>query len=385
MALSENKEKKTLLEMNASWPLLIVYLGYLIGIYFLVQSLTNGNLPAAANAYGFSFGTLFIGLILTLLVYNAGKIAFAALAGYRINYLKVLGFVGERRGGKLKFRFDVLALLDLALSFSPKDDDIEKNPSLIFLGGAVFEVVLLVVAFLIFFLTGKEEGTMSFAISRGALAAALYGFIIPLYELVPFRQDYPNDMFNLIVTRKKEDKRAYNIVKVNERREFDGENFLVEEFDDSHSYYRSEVLCYRYLDELYRNELEKAVKTLSEIKRLSVALPEDRKYFPSKENAYFCFLTGDVRKADQIFFEMKKDFRKQITSPSLLEDYRIALFVTKDKESMDNLFKDYRKLLSQLKETERVAKEKALFRQVYEGIKKTMPDQYLPPLEESAN
>ena len=144
MALSENKEKKTLLEMNASWPLLIVYLGYLVGIYFLVQSLTNGNLPAAANAYGFSFGTLFIGLILTLLVYNAGKIAFAALAGYRINYLKVLGFVGERRGGKLKFRFDVLALLDLALSFSPKDDDIKKNPSLIFLGGAVFEVVLLV-------------------------------------------------------------------------------------------------------------------------------------------------------------------------------------------------------------------------------------------------
>lgn len=378
MAL-ENKEKKTLLEMNASWPLLLVYLGYMVGIYFLTN---NVLMPENSNGLGFMAGALILGLLVTFLVYNGAKILFAHLAGYRISRLKLFGLIWEKKNGKLKFRFDILSILDASLSFFPKDDDVEKNPRLGFIGGFVGEIVILVLAFLLYFLVPVDDKSMLRAVANGALSAALFGFLIPLYELVPFRQDYPNDMFNLIVTSKKEDRLAYNIVKINERREFDGEDFLVREFSDYHSFYRSEVLCYVYLNQLYQNQLEEAVKTLSKLKSLSVALPDDRKYFAAKENAYLCFLTGDVRKADQIFFEMKKDYRKQVTSPSLLEDFRIALFVTKDKESMDNLFKDYKKILADMKDTARVQKEKALFRQVYDGIKKTMPDQYLPPLSE---
>lgn len=382
MALNNENEKKTLLEMNASWPLLIVYLGYMVGIYFLTTGvLIDEQFPKWESDFGFVASVLILGLLVTFLVYNGFKILFNHLSGYRICRLKLFGLIWEKKNGKLKFRFDILSILDASLSFYPKDDDVTKSPHAGFLGGFVGELLLLLISFLLFFLV-KTENAMTHVVVNGTLAAVLLGFLIPLYELVPFRQDYPNDMFNLIVTHKKEDQIAYNIVKINERRELDGEDFLLQEFDDYHSYYRSEILCYLYLSQLYQSKLEEAVKTLSQIKSLSVALPDDRKYFAAKENAYLCFLTGDVRKADQIFFEMKKDYRKQITSPTLLEDFRIALFVTKDKESMDNLFKDYKKVLADMKDSERVQKEKALFRQVYDGIKKTAPDQYLPPLSE---
>ena len=376
---NSGQAKKTLLDMNASWPLLVVYLGYLIGMYFLQQSLLS-NLSGTANAYAYVFLTLIIGLALTFLVYNAGKILFARIAGYQVSYVKCFGLIGEKFEGKLKFRFDVLSLLDVGLSFAPVDDKLDRNPLLTFLGGFTFEIVLLAVGFGLFFGLGQTS-----LIGSAALTALLYGFIIPLYELMPFRQDYANDMYNILMTAKPDDRKAYNIVKINELREFAGDDFLVPDFSDYDSYYKVQTLPYLFLSQLYANELEKAVGTLSTIKYLDKDMPDDKKYFADKENVYLRFLTGDLDGANRIFLNVKSDYRKQIRTPYYLADYRVALivcaFIARDKELLDSLFKDYRKLTKRLPSSPRVEKEKALFAQVYETIKKNDPNQYLPKLD----
>lgn len=371
--------KKTLLDMNASWPLLVVYLGYLIGMYFVQQSFIP-KLQGEINTYAYVFLTLIIGLVITFIVYNAGKILFARLAGYQVSYVKCLGIIGEKMEGKLKFRFDILAILDVGLSFAPVDDKLDRKPLLTFLGGFAFEIILLAIGFGLFFGLGQTS-----VIGTAALTAVLYGFIIPFYELMPFRQDYANDMYNIIMTSKEEDRKAYNIVKINELREFAGDDFLVPDFNDYDSYYKVQTLPYLFLNQLYANELEKAVETLSKIKYLDKDMPDDKKYFADKENVYLRFLTGDLDGANRIFLNVKSDYRKQIRTPYYLADYRVALivcaFIARDKELLDELFKDYRKLMKRLPSSPRVEKEKALFAQVYETIQKNDPNQYLPKLD----
>lgn len=378
---NSNQAKKTLLDLNASWPLLIVYLLYIVGIYFAQRS-TFGDLPSGTSQVAYVLVAAIVGLLVTFAVYNLGKILFAKLSGYKIRSLTCFGVVAERRSEKLKFRFDFLALLDVRLSFCPVDDDLKKNPTLTFIGGYIAELLVVAVALVLYFLFGFKHSGSTMLLGNGALFGMLYGFIIVFYELMPFRQDYPNDMFNIIVTRKEEDRQAFNLVMVNQRRELTGEDFLVPSFEDYRTFYRSAALTYVYLDQLYRNDLENALQTLNQLQYLFPVLPTDFKYFGYKEKAYLLFLTGNVAGADQTFFEIGKDFRKPVTAPTLLENFRIALFLNKDKESLDSLFKDYKKVLSRLQDSNRVRKEKALFRQVYDGVRKVAPDQYLPPLED---
>ena len=376
---STNQAKKTLLDMNASWPLLIVYLAYLVGIYFAQQSFAS-KLTGTFNSFAYVFLSLILGIIITFLVYNGCKILFARLAGYQVSYIKCLGIVGEKREGKLQFHFDILSILDVGLSFAPVDTKLNRKPLLTFVGGFVGEIVLLAIGLILFFLVGTTT-----VVGTAALCAVLYGFIIPLYEVMPFRQDYANDMYNIIMTRKAEDRQAYNIVRINELREFSGDDFIVPDFADYDSFYKVQTLPYLFLSQLYNNELEKAVETLAKMKYLDKDMPDDKKYFVEKENVYLRFLTGDLDGANRIFLNIKSDHRKQIRSPYYLSDYRVALiacaYIARDKELLDNIFKDYNKLIKKLPSSPRVEKEKTLFRQVYETIKKNDPNQYLPPLD----
>ena len=96
MATENTGAKKRLLDMNASWPLMIVYLGYLIGAYF-ISRLSNFS-SNDVNSYGYVFATVIIGLIVTALIYNLGKLLFAKIAGYEVITFKCLGLIGERKG-----------------------------------------------------------------------------------------------------------------------------------------------------------------------------------------------------------------------------------------------------------------------------------------------
>lgn len=390
MATENTGAKKRLLDMNASWPLMIVYLGYLIGAYF-ISRLSNFS-SNDVNSYGYVFATVIIGLIVTALIYNLGKLLFAKIAGYEVITFKCLGLIGERKKKvgdkyKLAFRYDIISFFDVQLSFAPKDDNVSKKPTLIFVGGFVFEIFFAIICILLFVFFGLGEGhpISEALIGWGALSAFLYGFIIILYELIPFRQDYPNDVYNLIKTHKEEDVKAYNILKINEKREYTGEDFIIPDFEDYDSFYKAQTLQYLYLSQLYADDYDKATKTLAKIKYFDKYLLDYQKHFAPSENIYLRYLVGDTAGADRIFCSLKSDDRKMTKSVDNFADLRIALLVNaavaKNKESLEETVNEYKKLSKSLIQSERIKKEEALFKQVYDGLKKSDNSLELPSLD----
>lgn len=383
-----NTEKKSYLDFNASWPLMILYIVYLGGMIFLQRAIFDTNFGSSNyNYFVFIFLSILIGLIVSALLYNLGKILFAKIAGYEIVYAKCFGLTIDKSKGKAKFSYHILEIADLELKFAPKDDDIEKNPKLIFLGGFCFELLFIALCLLLFFLLSSgSSNSMGSFIGYMSLFAMIYGLIVLIYEAVPFRQDTPTDMFNLLVLKNKEEIKAYNVFNVNRRRELNGKDFLVVPFDSYTSYYKAHNLYFLYLDKLYSNDLQEAVNILDTMKLNKKRLDEGERYITSSESLYLRYLIDDIDGADKLYLQMKSDEKHSVTKPTELADFRTSLLVlgyisgdkTSTLEGINEVTKKFKLKTEGLEESKRVKKEKALFEQAYKSLKTHKPELNLP-------
>ena len=75
------EDKKKFLDINFSWPMLIVVAGGIFGFGFAMQSGTT---------YGAGFAILYIiiALIAAIILYNIGKMIFASLSGYKVGRIE---------------------------------------------------------------------------------------------------------------------------------------------------------------------------------------------------------------------------------------------------------------------------------------------------------
>lgn len=377
---SKECPRTSILDFNFSWVLMIVYLGYLLGIWFAQQE-SQEFIPANFSGIPYFLTAALGGVILTFALYNAGKILFARIAGYQISSMKLLGFIFERNAsGKLAFRYDILSFFEAGLQFAPINDDIKKKPTLIFVGGFITEAVIIALTLLFFFLYFNQVKTTGAAVGWTALFFMLYGFLTPLYEVLPFRQDTPTDMFNLLVVHSEEDIIAYNVVMINKKRELTGEDFMTYEFESYESFYKSRVLYANYLNHLYASRLEKAFSVVEQMKYFNKFYNDYDRYIPYEETIYLRYLIDDENGADQCYLSMKKDDKKLVTSPSLLSDYRTALlvsgFISLEKERVLDVCKSFDTLYATFGEnpSKRVLKEKEFFESAYKKIQKAKPD-----------
>ncbi len=385
MEAKKTKEcpRNSVLDYNLSWGLMLVYLGYLLGIWFAQQT-SKDYIPSGYSGAPYFLVSIILGVVLTFLVYNLGKILFAKVAGYRVAYMKILGFLIDKSEGKAKVRYDILSFFDLSLQFTPKDDDVNKNPKLIFLGGFIAEFVLIVISLILFFVLGLNQvKTTQSAIGWTALFMMSYGFLTPLYEILPFRQDFPTDMFNLLVTSKPEDKIAFNVCMINKKNEHAGLDYVSHEFEDYNSFYRARVLHANYLDHLYSSRLEKAFTTIDTMRYYNKFFNDADRYVPYGEIIYLHFSIDDDKGADSTFLSMKKDDKKIVAMPELISDYRTALliaaFIASDSEKVKDIVNRFNQLMKSYegKESKRLSKEKEFFAASLEKIKKNKPELHL--------
>ncbi len=375
------KTNKTLLQRNASWPLLVVYLAFLIGIFYTHQAVYS-FVGLTINSTAYLLVTIIIGIIASVLFYNLGKLIFAKVNNYQIIYFTFLGIIVER-GAVKKTHYDITRFFDIAMQFAPADDNTEKNPRPIFLGGLAGFALFAIIA-LVLFLLFQSGTTFEKAIAWASLFALIYGFVIVLYEFLPFKQDAATDIYNLIMTRSKEDRVAFNIMQINAKREFSGEEYIYPEFTSYESYYKAQTLYYHYLDLLYKNELEEAVKTLTLMASLENYLPDDQKYLHTAESVYLRYLIKDDAGAESLYRTLKSDDRKYVRQPIMLSGYRTALLVlgkiSGDAEAVNELIKDYKKTIADLECSGRVESENKLFTQAYGFLLDTKPELNLAPL-----
>ncbi len=384
----EEKKKKecprnSILDYNLSWGLMLVYLGYLLGIWFAQQA-SKEYIPGGYSGVPYFLTSIILGVVFTFLVYNLGKIIFAKIAGYYVSYVKILGFLIDKSNGKTKIKYDILSFFDLSLQFAPKDDDVKKNPKLIFLGGFIAEFVLVVLAIVLFFvLSFNQVKTGKSAVGWTALFIMSYGFLTPLYEILPFRQDYPTDMFNLLVTSKEEDKIAFNVYSINRKNEHSGQDYLPYEFENYDSFYKCRVLHANYLDHLYASRLEKAFNVLEEMRYYNKYLNDSDRYVPYGEMIYLHFFINDDKGADSTYLSMKKDDKKIVTTPEILSDYRTAVLIagliSSDMEKVKEISTKFDNAVKEFSDTpsKRVSKEIELFHSAIDKIKTSKPNAQL--------
>lgn len=380
---SKECPKNSILDYNLSWGLMLVYLGYLLGIWFAQQT-TKDYVISRFSGAPYFLVSIICGVVVTFLVYNLGKLIAAKLSGYEVIYVKMLGFIFDKSSGKTKVRYDILSFFDISMQFAPKNDDINKKPTMIFFGGLIAEFVLIAVCLAIFFVFGisGRKDTMS-TLAWTMLFGMSYGFLTPLYEILPFRQDVPTDVFNMLVTRKPEDKIAFNVVQINKRRELNNEDYLVYEMEDYESFYRSRVLYGNYLDNLYASRLEKAFTVLEKMRYYSKYYNDLDRHIPAGETIYLRYLIDDDNGADQQYLALKKDDKRSVVAPERLSEYRTALLVAGliagDSEKVKELRNKFNKLVESDNEpSKRVKKEKEFFDKAYEKVRTKRPEFNLP-------
>lgn len=368
--------KSSYLDFNTSWIMMIIYIVYLGGMIFLQRFFHESkdfDLYNEINYYAFIFSSFFGGLILSLLMFNCGRMVGAKIAGYNIVYTKFLGFT-IYHFGKRKTKYNILETFSMEMKFTPNDDDLKKNYLPVILGGWIAEGVFALLCLIIFFVFLQSLQPLAFI----ALFAMIYGLIILLYEVLPFRQDNPTDMFNLMVMKTQEDKDAFNLVCINRKRELTGEDFLVPEFTEFQSYYQAKALYYRYLNHLYKEEMQEAVDDLVLLQKMRKKFDDSDRYLTSAESMYLHYIKDDITGADKLYLTLKSEERSLITKPDLLADYRTALlvlgYISADKEQIRKIIEGYKALIATLDESERVKKEKELFENAYAVLRTKKPD-----------
>lgn len=84
-------------------------------------------------------------------------------------------------------------------NFAPKDRKVDANPSGMLWGGMGGIIVMVALLFALYFVIPNSVLWLKW----GFLFCGIHAIETLIYQLFPFRQDYPNDMFVFIKTRKK--------------------------------------------------------------------------------------------------------------------------------------------------------------------------------------
>lgn len=383
----DNEVKSThnrkIIDYNSSWVTMVIYLAYLIIIFFVQKNVFEKNANLLKNQYSFYFVSLLIGLISIFVIRNVMKIIFAYIAGYKLLYINFLGLAIQFNDEKIKFsvKINFDTFLAVSMRFVSKDEKLDRNPVLLFIGGFIGDIVFILVCLLVYFLNKPQNVTV---MSLYTLFTLLYGLIVTIYELVPLRQDEANDMYNLIRTHKKDDRLAFNLYYVNLKREQEGKDPLNHNFDDYYSFYKSQILYFNYLCEIYDNNLEEALKYVRKMSQAIAYIPDNDKYLATLELIYLRFLVDDEKEADRLYLNLKSENKSACIRPYRLASYKTSLllnaFVTKDNDKVKNCIDGYKKLSRSLDErdSKRVTVENKLFMDCYNKVKEKRPELNLP-------
>ncbi|HBR86027.1 MAG TPA: hypothetical protein DEA32_02450, partial [Firmicutes bacterium] len=229
-----------LAKKNWSWPSFIVVLGYIIGV--AVGSMQKYSVGGdTGTRILFLIAIFFLGSLGGVLVYNLGKWIGARISGYQLSYICISGLCWDRSRADKRVYFDGSQFLELHSRFTPKDENIDRDPAvMLILGYVVWAILFVVVLSLGLTVVSTSNSGLKWGMVFGSALSASY----VLYQICPFRQDYPSDMFAFISTREKENREAFNIYYYNRGREFSDVEMLVPNFSSFDSYWKAKTLIY---------------------------------------------------------------------------------------------------------------------------------------------
>lgn len=321
-------------DKNWSNVVFLLIIGYLIGmaIYLVFGHSFGKNLDQGVRV-GYLLLPIIIGNLLAGIGWLLGKIIFASCSGYELSFLTLSGFCYEKhrevkdsKGKVHHFYFNPSYLLELHAYFAPKNRNVDANPTMMLIGGYVGWAIVFGV--LLGLGLGLNPATAGNVIVYGSFFSAIHAVEMLIYQILPFRQDYPNDAYTLRTTRKAEDRRAFNVYSIDYAYEFADQDIISPDFEnDSHSYWKARTLIYKYISTLYKGDLEGCFKILTEAHLSSQLFTPEEKAYIAGERLFILLLLNDRAGADMLFTGLKKDVKSIVLKPYRLSTYRNSLLV----------------------------------------------------------
>lgn len=198
---------------------LIVYLlifGFAIIFGFTVLRDFASNCGLSTGVFfGYIIGAIATGVIFNSLLFELGHMLGAKVGRYEILSVNVLGFMFYRKDKKLKFKFSNFEGLTGETRIKPKENvKKEPNPTPYLLFGTLFfliEVIAVLIAFVALnqIVKGNKESTLAH-LAYFFLVVGVIGFMILIYNIMPFRVDTVTDGYRLVLVSNPKNKEAFN-------------------------------------------------------------------------------------------------------------------------------------------------------------------------------
>lgn len=370
--------KRTFLDFNFSWIMLLIDMAVIIGVGTLnIKSIGDTAFGASVNSTVYILLTVVVSALVGLLSYVGGKIIGGLLGGFRILEIDILGFscyfpgTSERKN---YCTFKLANFLDMHLIMVPRDD--KKPNHFFYLLGGMFGYLLVAAIFLV----------LAFTVFRNiewlyitVLYGMVYAFLIPFYQLFPCRLDYPNDCFLLIKTRRREDREAYYTELRNATHALRHDDFESLTFDSYDTYFKSHMLYYVYLDKLYKDDIDGAVETITDLQRYRIYYPTELHIKSLIEKLYLLLLSDSFEDADRVYSDLNREEQKALSNNVYLTQFRasvlIEAFIKNSQEDTQKTIREFEKYLEgNSVRSDRLVKEVAMFQMAVEKIKAVKPE-----------
>lgn len=369
-------EKKTrgYFDVNLSWPMLIVVAGGIFGLgYALMVSLSYATwLKLLIVA-----GSLLAGVIL----YNLGKILGAVLSGYEIYRFECLGFQALKgRGTSYSFS----NFLEFHTNYAPKNNNVRAKGTLMYLSGSLLTLVGFAIVLVLSFVLPDIGRNLRYSMMYGSILM----LVIVFYELFPGRLDLPNDMYQLIVTNKEEDRIAYNEYLLAKKADFCSTPYQAEvPFDKvENSYTKPLTLLSRLHNEVYKGQYDAAKKTIDYADENSSPLFDTDKCEIMYEELYLMLSHGQKTEAEQMMVLLDKrvkntaDFHPSISAKRT--DIAIAGLLNNAEDELQEALAAFKKECARCGKNERTLLDVKFVQQVLYKVRQVHPDWKAAPLNE---
>lgn len=367
-------------DKNWSWPAFITTMLYLVVIAILLTQAINSAVPDQGRRLGIMFGSFLCGALGGVLIYNLGHHLFALSSGYHLYSLCLSGLI-YRRNAKKKWHWDLSQAIELHSAYAPKNDNIDANPLMMSIGGFILWGIVFVALIVVFTVTGLiSDVVLKWALVYGVAFSGIY----PIYQLFPFREDYPSDMFTAVTAAKGENRKAFNLYAINQANDFSDKDAIVPDFASYDTYWKARTLIYVLRNQIDQAKIEDAIKTFSVIHAVSNYLSDTEKAWVAQERIFILLLMNDRTGADTLYFGLKKDVRSEVTKCRSLASFRSALMVSgilmNNLDNAKDNVKAFNAFVPETKNSFRLQQEAKYYALAYDRVKAQNPTLVLPPL-----
>lgn len=331
------------------------------------------------NVWLYSIGSILGGYLLSVIVYEIGKLIFGKIAGYRLVKLNIFGLTFIKQQNKTVFRVDGFEGFGGKVLMAPKKDS--ANASLYLLGGTIFSIV---------FAASAIIGGYIFSISLPNVEVVFYivllvciaQLFVVILNVAPFLSDDIGDGFILrLIAGKVISKKDFHHLLTQQEALLTGKNEL--------SYYEcnfdnpinSQILlynCYYYLDLDDDYNAKEIIKKAFELK--DFLTEQDLSLFYSIH--YYFVLLGDVtEKVTDEYWGLEKSIRKVITKSNRFDTLKSALLVA---AFIELSYDTYEYLTMQIEKVKgkysplRSDKEDKLIERALDAIERKKPEWFQP-------